>query len=356
MEVAAVDAVGDHFLLPSAELHQALAVLVFYVDHGHTRRFCARSLKENCLGGEIIFHGAVIVEMVAGQVREDGNVEWNAVDALLLQRVRGDFHHRLGAPSVEGAREELIQLESFRSGVRSGIGLVLDAIFDGPNQRCLAPAGAQHGIEKERRRGLAVRSRDPRDRQLFCGTAVEVRAQACERSPSVLHLRPGNIVSRRKRIADDRNRACLQCSIDIAIAVRALPANGDETPARLYSATVIIQPGNRRIALLRDVLRAVQEVKKIHRRKNAMTSAYRNIDTWQKRDLRLTRYLERSMESKITTNGRVTIPKAIRDRLRLQPGDRMQFFVNAYGVVALRPKRRGSNMRPSRSRSTRALS
>ena len=44
------------------------------------------------------------------------------------------------------------------------------------------------------------------------------------------------------------------------------------------------------------------------------------------------------MESRITVNGRVTIPKSIRDHLRLKPGDRVKFFIHPDGTVVMLPK------------------
>lgn len=44
------------------------------------------------------------------------------------------------------------------------------------------------------------------------------------------------------------------------------------------------------------------------------------------------------MESAITAKGQATIPKAIRDHLRLKPGDRVKFFVHPDGTVVLLPK------------------
>jgi len=41
------------------------------------------------------------------------------------------------------------------------------------------------------------------------------------------------------------------------------------------------------------------------------------------------------MESAITVKGQATIPKAIRDHLGVQPGDRIKFFVHPDGSVAL---------------------
>ena len=44
------------------------------------------------------------------------------------------------------------------------------------------------------------------------------------------------------------------------------------------------------------------------------------------------------MESSITSKGQATIPKEIRDHLRLKPGDRVKFFVHPDGTVVLLPK------------------
>ena len=44
------------------------------------------------------------------------------------------------------------------------------------------------------------------------------------------------------------------------------------------------------------------------------------------------------MESALTSKGQMTVPKAIREHLRLKPGDRVRFFVHPDGTVVLLPK------------------
>jgi antitoxin PrlF len=44
------------------------------------------------------------------------------------------------------------------------------------------------------------------------------------------------------------------------------------------------------------------------------------------------------IESTIRVKGQATIPKAIRDHLRLEPGDRVKFFIHPDGTVVLLPK------------------
>ncbi len=51
------------------------------------------------------------------------------------------------------------------------------------------------------------------------------------------------------------------------------------------------------------------------------------------------------MESGLSVKGQATIPKAIREHLHLEPGDRVKFFVHPDGSVVLLPKCPGSALR-----------
>jgi antitoxin PrlF len=51
------------------------------------------------------------------------------------------------------------------------------------------------------------------------------------------------------------------------------------------------------------------------------------------------------MESAITVKGQTTIPKPIREHLRLKPGDRVKFFIQLDGTVILLPKLPASALR-----------
>ena len=55
--------------------------------------------------------------------------------------------------------------------------------------------------------------------------------------------------------------------------------------------------------------------------------------------------MEEPLESAITKKGQATIPKAIREHLRLKPGDRVKFFVHPDGSVVLLPKLPASTLR-----------
>jgi len=43
------------------------------------------------------------------------------------------------------------------------------------------------------------------------------------------------------------------------------------------------------------------------------------------------------VQSAITSKGQATIPKAVRDHLKVKPGDRIKFFIDPYGGAVILP-------------------
>ena len=62
--------------------------------------------NSRCLGLGVALHVAVVVEVVAAQVAERRDPHAHAVDAPLVERVRGDFHRDVGRAGV-GKRAQL---------------------------------------------------------------------------------------------------------------------------------------------------------------------------------------------------------------------------------------------------------
>jgi AbrB family looped-hinge helix DNA binding protein len=53
------------------------------------------------------------------------------------------------------------------------------------------------------------------------------------------------------------------------------------------------------------------------------------------------------MEAKLSSKCQATIPRAVRERLKLQPGDRFKFFFQPDGAVVILPKIRTSALKGS---------
>jgi antitoxin PrlF len=53
------------------------------------------------------------------------------------------------------------------------------------------------------------------------------------------------------------------------------------------------------------------------------------------------------MEATLSSKYQATIPKAVRERLKLQPGDRFKFFFQPDGAVVILPKIRTSALKGS---------
>ena len=89
MKVAGRQAVGEHHCaLLLAKLPELPAVFIVNIKNGGARRVGPATFEKHLFGAEVIFHRAVVVEMVASEIREYSHIKRNSKNALLLQRMR----------------------------------------------------------------------------------------------------------------------------------------------------------------------------------------------------------------------------------------------------------------------------
>ena len=237
-----------------------LAVGVVDIDNAAARAACACAFKQAALGGEIIFHGVVEIEMITGQICEDARSKTTAPKAIKGKRVRTAFQNGVGAACPNDFGKEALQVERFgRSGSR-GIGFARGAIFDGAKEAAIETGGMNDGVQKKARGGLAVGSCDSDELQLVRRTAVEVCSNDRQRLARIRHVQPSDgsrkslrrdfcvVGSRVQRLAalcggrhfaDDGRCAALCGSADEAIAVRLFAAYGDKKRTGPSLATVV---------------------------------------------------------------------------------------------------------------------
>src|SRR6516162_3346734 len=149
MEVAVINTVSDDLVMALAHLQQTPAVFIFDIDHDRARRLDSQPGEKNHLRLEVVLHSAVIIEMIARQIGKDLNLEGDSKRALLLKRVRGNFHNGFTTATLYGAGEKLVQLKRFGCRVRSRVDLVSDAVLDRANHSDFSTGSAQHAAKNE---------------------------------------------------------------------------------------------------------------------------------------------------------------------------------------------------------------
>ena len=177
-----------------------------------------------------------------------------------------DLHDGLGGTIGKRAREELIEFERFRRGMRRGDDLARQVILHGADQSVLARGGLQNGLQDKRGRRFAVGARDAGDAKALGRMLVEIGAEAGQRAASVRHHGPGNTLARQlfSRIGDDCDGTGLDGRVNVAVAVCAAAAHGDKHPAGFRAARVVVQTLDRAVALLQQYLGTVQYFQEVH--------------------------------------------------------------------------------------------
>ena len=84
---------------------------------------CARSGQSNSLrlGGAVRFERAVIVEMIVREIREQRGMEPHARNAMLIERVRGDFDTEMRHIVVAQLGELPMHSDAIRGRMRAGL-------------------------------------------------------------------------------------------------------------------------------------------------------------------------------------------------------------------------------------------
>src|SRR5581483_3368332 len=138
-EISRRDTVGyDLGSVFTAEVHQFLSIWVFHVQYSNSRRLCSTTRKQFLFCGKVVFKGVVIIEVVARQIGEYGDIEWNSENAVLCECMRGNFHDGFASTAFEGIHEDALKFEGFRRGVWRRKNLPSNVVFDSTDERTLA--------------------------------------------------------------------------------------------------------------------------------------------------------------------------------------------------------------------------
>ena len=148
--------------------------------------------EEARLRGEVLLHGAVVVEMVLGEIGEDGDIDGQTPDALLLEGVAGHLHDGFGCAEFYAIGKEFENVARLRRGVGRGADFVGDVGLDGSDENAGAAYAAQHRFEEEGGGRLAVGAGYGAERERALGMAHDRGGDLGEGAASMLDQRDGD--------------------------------------------------------------------------------------------------------------------------------------------------------------------
>ena len=168
-----------------AALEQAPAVLVVDVDQAADAPLGGEQRR---LGLEVVLDVGVEVEVVAAQVGEDRDVEDDAVDATLHERVAGDLHGAGGDATLLHHREQRVQVRRLGRGQRRLDLLGVHPRADGADHCRPHPRALEGALGETRGGRLALGAGHAEHPQRPRGFAVHVRREAAEQGPRSVDL------------------------------------------------------------------------------------------------------------------------------------------------------------------------
>ena len=149
-------------------------------------------IEEALLGLDVFGEGAVVVEVIVRDVREDPGGELQTRDALLHHAVRAHLHEAVRHPFGQHLGQQFVEADGIRRGVRAGDRALTDADLHRADQSALVAQRAEQAEEQCGRAGLAVGARDAHELQLPGGLIMEIGGQQPQGLGSIRHTDVGH--------------------------------------------------------------------------------------------------------------------------------------------------------------------
>ena len=159
--------VGEGHRPAGERLSQQAAVGIVQVEH---RRIAHG--KEPALGGKVLLHRVVEVQVVLGEVGEHRHLEVEPVHPVLGQRMGGDLHHHILTARRRHLGQQRLELVGVRGGVFGGEGDGVDLVFHRADEPGPVAGGGKQMLDQKDAGGLAVGAGDADELHLLRRTAT----------------------------------------------------------------------------------------------------------------------------------------------------------------------------------------
>ena len=233
------EAEGEHRAAAAAGLGEHATGGVVDIDDADVRHGAVASVEEHRLHVEVGGEVAVVIDVVAGEVREGRDLETETVDAVLMQRVRTDLEAGARAARVGHLAEEGGEIGRVRRGLIRRDGTPAEVVAHRADEAPLRTIGLEQVAQERRDRRLAVGARDPDEAQGLLGVAVETTGDLGEHPARIGDLGGGDRGQAGDRVAgDDRGGAAGDDVVEEGVAVGAQAREGEEERAGNHAPAV----------------------------------------------------------------------------------------------------------------------
>ena len=190
------------------------------------------------------------VEMVLGEVGEEGEFVDDAIHSVLAERMGGHLHHATIHAPLRHGRQQRVQIGCLRSRADTRDPLVTDAGLDRPDESDLLPHRREGGLDEVGGRGLAVGAGDPDDGQAVIDRGMDQSRGCTEHRTGVRMDQDGQV---RPTLLDqlcpcgvgeDGHRPGSQCSRGEAGAMRTGTRQPGIQVSGLHRPRVEADPGD----------------------------------------------------------------------------------------------------------------
>ena len=218
------------------------------------RAFPAHKVEKARFRALVVVERLMVVEMILREVREHRRIELDARHAVLVERVRRDFHDDGVHAAPRHIGEHALQDDDVGRRVVNGQGLILDEDLDRADESDLASRRAQDRARHVARRRLAVRARDADDAHLLRRVVVEERHDAIERGSEMRHAQDGfgSLRQLDRALRQDRARPLPDSLLDEGMSVDVQSLDGNEKRPFRHLARIVHDVRNLRCSISLD--------------------------------------------------------------------------------------------------------
>ena len=238
--------------------HHAVAV----VGIGQRERSLRQRVEQHFFGPDVLSERMMIIQMVVGNVAENGADERESLDAVLHEAVRTDFHKTVFASAFDHFGHHAIQPDAVGRRMGRFALFGIDAVGYGRNQSHLISQPAEQPVQQRRRRGFPVGSGYTHQFQITARMSVKGRRDAPQRNRRIRHPHIGHPTAQlfRQLFAYYRRRSETDGRLDKAMSVGLRSAHGEKQRSRLRLARVKLKIVNfyRKVSRRRKHLHARQ--------------------------------------------------------------------------------------------------